>query len=131
MVSCGKQSKGQADTWKLTPSSAPSSCTVAIVYGTLYLFFTAYPIVFQSPKPYGYGWGPGVGGLAFIGVGIGMFIGTCLTPISDRIYRKAAKNSPTGRAPPEARLPMACVGAVLLPVGLFCECCVHISGGQS
>lgn len=27
--------------------------------------------------------------------------------------------SPTGRAPPEARLPFACLGAILLPIGIF------------
>jgi hypothetical protein len=95
------------------------SIYVAIIYGTLYLFFTAFPIVFQSPKPLGYGWSPGIGGLSFIGVGIGMVLGTALTPISNRIYNNAAKKSGTGRAPPEARLPMACVGACLLPIGLF------------
>jgi hypothetical protein len=48
-----------------------------------------------------------------------MVLGTALTPISNRIYNNAAKKSGTGRAPPEARLPMACVGACLLPIGLF------------
>lgn len=95
------------------------SIYVAIMYGTLYLFFTAYPIVYQSPKPRGYGFSPGIGALPFIGIGVGMIIATCMQPISDRIYRRAMKNSSTGRAPPEARLPMACFGACCLPIGLF------------
>ncbi len=48
-----------------------------------------------------------------------MVAGLCMTPISNRIYNKAAKDSGIGRAPPEARLPMACLGACLLPIGLF------------
>lgn len=95
------------------------SLYISIVYGTLYLFFTAYPIVFQSPEPRGYGFSAGIGALPFIGLGVGMIIATCMQPITNRIYAKYTKASPTGRAPPEARLPMACFGAICLPVGIF------------
>lgn len=37
------------------------------VYGTLYMLFAAFPIVFQQ----GRGWNAGVGGLAFLGVLVG------------------------------------------------------------
>ncbi|KAK5248417.1 hypothetical protein LTR40_011744, partial [Exophiala xenobiotica] len=37
---------------------------MAVVYGTLYLCFAAFPIVFQQ----GHGWNAGVGGLAFLGI---------------------------------------------------------------
>lgn len=94
------------------------SIYVAIIYGTLYLFFTAYPLVFQSPRPLGYGWNAGVGALPFIGIGIGMIIGTALTPLCNKYYVRAVNASPNGRAPPEARLPPACFGAVCLPIGL-------------
>ncbi|KAJ9093729.1 hypothetical protein QFC21_006325 [Naganishia friedmannii] len=94
------------------------SIYVAIIYGTLYLFFTAYPLVFQSPEPLGYGWNAGVGALPFIGIGVGMIIGTAVTPLTNKYYIRAVDASPTGRAPPEARLPPACFGAVCLPVGL-------------
>lgn len=94
------------------------SLYVAVVYGTLYLFFTAYPLVFQSPEPLGYGWNAGVGALPFIGIGVGMIIGTALTPLCNKYYVRAVDASPTGRAPPEARLPPACFGAICLPIGL-------------
>ncbi|KAF5365776.1 hypothetical protein D9758_003157 [Tetrapyrgos nigripes] len=87
----------------------------AIVYGTLYALFSAFPIVFQKHR----GWTPGQGGLAFIGVGVGIAMGTCTSSIQNRIYRKAMEKSPSGHAVPEDRLHMAMVGAVLVPVGLF------------
>ncbi|GFZ48386.1 hypothetical protein JCM24511_06134 [Saitozyma sp. JCM 24511] len=49
----------------------------AIVYGTLYLFFTAFPIVFQQNR----GWTGGTGGLAFLGIGVGLLIGNALQPL--------------------------------------------------
>ncbi|KAH9934926.1 major facilitator superfamily domain-containing protein [Fomitopsis serialis] len=62
---------------------------------------------------------PGLGGLAFIGVGVGTTFGMCLAPVQNRLYWAAMAKSPTGRAPPEARLYSPMFGAVCLPVGLF------------
>jgi hypothetical protein len=87
---------------------------LAIVYGTLYLLFAAFPIVFQQQR----GWSPGIGGLAFIGVAVGMLFSVGYAMVDNRRYlRVAAANG--GLAPPEARLPPAILGSVLLPVGLF------------
>lgn len=96
-----------------------TSIYMAIIYGTLYLCFAAFPIVFQTPYPVGWGWRPGVGGLSFVGIAIG-FTAACIGTIMDngRYLRKAA-TYPGGLAPPEGRLPPALVGSVLLPVGLF------------
>ncbi|KAK6407812.1 MFS siderochrome iron transporter 1 [Elasticomyces elasticus] len=44
------------------------SIYMAIIYGTLYMLFGAFPIVYQDER----GWSPGVGGLAFLGVAVGM-----------------------------------------------------------
>jgi hypothetical protein len=46
-------------------------------------------------------------------------LGNCLTPVQNMYYRRAMKKSPDGRAPPEARLVMGCVGAILIPIGMF------------
>ena len=81
---------------------------LAIVYGTLYLLFAAFPIVFQL----GRGWSPGIGGLAFIGVAVGYSM------FDNRRYGRVAA-AHGGMAPPEARLPPAIIGSVLLPIGLF------------
>ncbi|KAK0623351.1 major facilitator superfamily domain-containing protein [Immersiella caudata] len=91
-----------------------TSVYIAIVYGTLYLLFAAFPIIFQVHR----GWSPGIGGLAFIGVAVGMMVGVFYAMYDNKRYsRVAAANG--GSAPPEARLPPAIVGSVLLPVGLF------------
>ncbi|KAH9238778.1 hypothetical protein K456DRAFT_1827877 [Colletotrichum gloeosporioides 23] len=87
---------------------------MAIVYGTLYMLFAAFPIVFQR----GRGWSPGVGGLAFLGVAVGMIAAVIYTGFDNRRYAKAAKAA-GGFAPPEARLPPSMVGGCLLPIGLF------------
>ena len=94
------------------------SIYMAIIYGTLYMLFSAFPIVFQQ----GRGWNEGVGGLAFIGVAVGMMGAVIYTiPDNDR-YNRAAKTAEarggTG-APPEARLPPCILGAMCLPIGLF------------
>ena len=91
---------------------------MAIVYGTLYLCFSAFPIVFQR----GRGWSEGIGGLAFIGVAVGFMLALAyIIPDNGRYARAdaAAKAKGLHNAPPEARLPPALIGSVLLPVGLF------------
>jgi MFS family permease len=87
---------------------------IAIIYGTLYMLFAAFPIVFQQ----GRGWGPGVGGLAFIGVAVGMMVAVCYAAYDNKRYARIS-HACNGAAPPEARLPPAIIGSVLLPVGLF------------
>ncbi|KAI1393216.1 polyamine transporter 1 [Hypoxylon trugodes] len=90
------------------------SLYMAIVYGTLYMMFAAFPIVFQQ----GRGWSPGIGGLAFLGIAVGMMFSVGYSVIDNRRYARIfAANG--GKAPPEARLPPAIIGSVLLPVGLF------------
>ncbi|KAF8964653.1 major facilitator superfamily domain-containing protein [Flammula alnicola] len=88
---------------------------ISIVYGTLYSLFSAFPIVFQQHRHFT----PGEGGLAFLGVGIGIVLGTASQSFQNRIYWRSMDKSETGRAPPEARLHMAILGAVLTPVGLW------------
>ncbi|KAH6624848.1 major facilitator superfamily domain-containing protein [Chaetomium sp. MPI-SDFR-AT-0129] len=92
-----------------------TSIYLAIVYGTLYLLFAAFPIVFQVSR----GWSAGIGGLAFIGVAIGSVIAVVASAWDNKRYARIAAASPNGLPPAEARLPMAIVGSVLLPVGLF------------
>ncbi|KAK3196540.1 Efflux pump fub11 [Lecanicillium sp. MT-2017a] len=92
-----------------------TSIYMAIVYGTLYMCFAAFPIVFQE----GRGWSPGIGGLAFIGIAVGMAVATTGCIIDNKRYARVAAASPGGMAPPEARLPPGIVGSILLPIGLF------------
>jgi len=91
------------------------SIYMAIVYGTLYMLFGAYPIVYQQ----GRGWSEGIGGLAFIGVAIGMlFAITYSITYDNKRYQKAVDDA-GGFAAPEARLPACVVGGCALPIGLF------------
>ncbi|KAI0100973.1 MFS general substrate transporter [Nemania sp. FL0031] len=90
------------------------SVYIAIIYGTLYLLFAAFPIVYQE----GRGWGTGIGGLAFLGILVGMLFATAYTfPENNRYVRVQQKYG--GFAPPETRLVPCLGGSVLLPVGLF------------
>jgi multidrug resistance protein len=90
------------------------SIYMAIIYGTLYMLFGAFPIVFQDVR----GWSESIGGLAFLGVMVGMLIGVVYSIWDNRRYIKSAKAA-GGSAPPESRLVPAMPGAVALPVGLF------------
>lgn len=90
------------------------SLFMAILYGTLYMLFAAFPIVYQQ----GRGWSPGVGGLAFLGIVVGMMVAVGYTIWDNRRYAKISDEY-DGLAPPEARLPPAMIGAILLPIGMF------------
>ncbi|KAJ5727692.1 hypothetical protein N7493_005512 [Penicillium malachiteum] len=87
---------------------------LSIIYGTLYMLFAAYPIVFEI----GRGWGEGTTGLTFVGVMVGILIGTAYTVPMYFQYRKKTLESSVLLLP-EARLPDGYLGAVALPVGLF------------
>ena len=89
---------------------------VAIVYGTLYLAFEAYPIVYQVNR----GFNPGEGGLTFFSVGLGMVIGVASNQFYfNPLYVRTAESSHSGRAVPEDRLPMAMLGGCCVPISLF------------
>jgi multidrug resistance protein len=90
------------------------SIYMAIIYGTLYMLFGAFPIVFQQNR----GWSQGIGGLAFSGIAVGMIAGVVYSIFDNKRYANVEKRH-NGEAPPEARLPPAMVGAVALPIGMF------------
>lgn len=90
------------------------SIYMAIVYGTLYMFFSALPIVFQQ----GRGWSPGIGGLSFLGVMVGEMLAVIYSLWDNKRYQDV-QSKHDGNAPPEARLPPAMIGSVCLPIGLF------------
>ncbi|KAJ4392118.1 MFS siderochrome iron transporter 1 [Gnomoniopsis smithogilvyi] len=91
------------------------SLYMAIIYGTLYMLFAAFPIVYQE----GRGWSQGIGGLAFMGVAVGMMLAVSYSIWDNKRYIRAIENSPSGFAPPEARLPPALIGSVCMPIGMF------------
>ena len=91
------------------------SIYMAIIFATLYMCFAAFPIVFQQQR----GWSVGVSGLAFLGVVVGMVAGIVYTILVDNKRYRRIVEANGGKAPPEARLPTAVIGSVLIPVGFF------------
>lgn len=103
--------------WKLLfrePIVMLVSIYMAIVYGTLYMMFAAFPIIFEVNK----GWSPGFSGLAFLGILVGMVFAIGYAMWDNVRYTRIA-NATDGLVPAEARLPGAIVGSIFLPIGLF------------
>ncbi|PIL36732.1 MFS general substrate transporter [Ganoderma sinense ZZ0214-1] len=86
----------------------------ALLLGILYLAFQAFPIIFMDV----HGFNVQDTGLSFLGIGLGMFISLATQPLWNRLFRETAKQH-GGHLPPETRLLMGQVGAVLAPLGLF------------
>ncbi|TKA80314.1 hypothetical protein B0A55_02199 [Friedmanniomyces simplex] len=90
------------------------SIYMAIIYGTLYMLFGAFPIVYQDDR----GWSPGIGGLAFLGVAVGMIFAVAYSIWDNKRYARVSDQN-GGFAPPEARLPITMIGGIAVPIGLF------------
>ncbi|KND91016.1 putative transporter [Tolypocladium ophioglossoides CBS 100239] len=94
-----------------------TSLYISIVYGTLYMFFAGFPIVFQISR----GWSQGTAGLAFVGVAIGVCLATLAASVDSKRYARlcAALEAEGCTVEPEARLSTAMVGSIIIPIGLF------------
>jgi DHA1 family multidrug resistance protein-like MFS transporter len=86
----------------------------AFVYGLLYLFLTAYPIIFQQT----HGMSPGVGGLPFIAVIVGQFIGGIIMYLRQPWLRRKIRAN-NGQVIPEWFLLSAIPGSAAFSAGLF------------
>lgn len=90
------------------------SIYMAFIYGLLYLFLTAYPIVFQQI----HGMNPGVGGLPYFGMILGMLLaGLFIVLMQSWWQKKLVANN--GVVLPEWRLPPVIVGGIAFTGGLF------------
>ncbi|OWO99132.1 hypothetical protein B2J93_1930 [Marssonina coronariae] len=92
----------------------------AILLGILYLFFGAFPLVFQG----NHGFTLSETGLSFLGIFVGMVLGSATGPIWDWNYARLTRQreehtGEVGGSEPEYRLPPSIMGAVLVPCGLF------------
>ncbi|CAN9323280.1 unnamed protein product [Alternaria alternata] len=92
----------------------------AILLGILYLFFGAFPLVFQN----NHGFSISQTGLAFLGLLVGMLAGISTDPIWRRIYgrlvrQREEQGGEPGGSEPEFRLPSTILGAWVVPVALF------------
>lgn len=97
----------------LEPIVLVASLYMAIIYGTVYMFMGAMPIVFNEDR----GWNEGIGGLAFIGIAVGIILGLIYAIWDNNTRYMKLFLSKTATA--ESRLPPAIAGAVALPIGMF------------
>ncbi|KAF2274989.1 MFS general substrate transporter [Westerdykella ornata] len=86
----------------------------AYAFAVLFLFFAAFPFVFQRPP---YTFSLSYAGLPFLGTAFGVLLGAAAVILIDRKwYQKHVRN---GDATPEHRLYSAMYGSIGIPVGLF------------
>jgi hypothetical protein len=89
---------------------------VSVAYGIFYMFFEAYPIIFNGI----YGQSPGVSGLMFLPIAAGTVLACVVFLGYDAYLRKAiARDAPWTRKEESRRLPLACIGGPLYVVALF------------
>lgn len=89
---------------------------IGFVYGTLYLLFVAYPVVFI--QLHGFRWGPE--GLTFLGFFVGCFLSALYCIFVDQtLYLKTIKAKNVIMLPAERRLMTSMIGAPFLTISLF------------
>jgi len=89
---------------------------LAAAYGIFYLFFQAYPIIFQGV----YLKSDGVCGLMFLPIAFGGIVATGFFLYYDHIlYRAQQLHKPWTAKEESRRLPLACVGGPLVVIALF------------
>lgn len=88
---------------------------MAFIYGTLYLFLTTIPAIFETT----YGEDVGIAGLNYFALGVGLTGASQVNArMLDKIYKYFQKKN-GGVGKPEYRLPSMVPGTFLLPAGLF------------
>ncbi|CAH6723759.1 major facilitator superfamily multidrug transporter Nag3p [[Candida] jaroonii] len=90
---------------------------MSVVYGLLYMFFFAYPIIYMEGKH----WSASMTGVMFIPIGVGVIVTSIISIYFNRDYNKRAqKYRDNGELPPpELRLIPMMIGCWLIPIGLF------------
>lgn len=86
----------------------------AFIYGILYLFLEAYPIVFAQRR----GINEAVATLPYLGLIVGVLLGCGIVIAFEPRYNRKLKEN-HGLPCPEQRLLPMMVGAVIFPIGLF------------
>jgi hypothetical protein len=92
------------------------SVDMGLIYSYFYLLFTTFTPIFEE----NYHFPPSTVGLSYLGVGVGFLVGqVSFAKLGDMILKKCARRSGNGQLKPEYRLPLCCVGAFFIPIGLF------------
>jgi len=88
----------------------------AVIFGTMYSLYTNMQDIYGNPP---YSFSTSQVGLLYLGPGLGFLTAVWfLVPRIDTVFNKMTKEN-GGESKPEFRLPLANIGAVLLPVTLF------------
>jgi hypothetical protein len=97
----------------MEPIVLVASLYIAVIYASIYMFLPGMSVVFNVER----GWNEGIGGLAFLGMAVGILLGGVYAVFDNKRYMKLflAKT-----ATAESRLPPAMLGAIALPIGMFC-----------
>lgn len=90
------------------------SVYMSVLYGLLYMFFVAYPVIYQEDK----GYSAGMTGLTFIPIAVGVLISAACSPLVNRHYLKQVKKY-NGHPPAEVRLIPMMASCWFIPIGLF------------
>ncbi|KAL0571990.1 hypothetical protein V5O48_009970 [Marasmius crinis-equi] len=98
------------------PMLAAITAYMSFVYGCLYLYFAAYPIVFAR----GHHFNAGISGLMFLPIALGGFIAiTTYTFTFSRRYEREASRCAPNPVVPEFRLEMTLIGAPIYAISFF------------
>lgn len=99
----------------LQPIVLTMSLYQALLFSTVYSLYTNFQEIYEGE----YGFNTEQVGLLYLGPGIGFLLAIWIfVPQIDTIYNKlTARNH--GKAKPEFRLPIANIGAILVPASLF------------
>ena len=90
------------------------SLYMSVLYGLLYMFFVAYPIIFEARKGYSHG----ITGLMFIPVAVGVILSAACSPLVNKHYIKLVHKY-HGKPPAEVRLIPMMLSCWFIPIGLF------------
>ncbi|KAL9127889.1 MAG: hypothetical protein Q9217_003325 [Psora testacea] len=87
----------------------------SILFGTTYSLWTNFEAIYGKQ----YGFTTTQVGLVYLGPGVGFLIAVWfIVPKIDTVYNRLTEKN-NGNAKPEYRLPLANIGAVLIPISLF------------
>lgn len=90
------------------------SLYMSVLYGLLYMFFVAFPIVYQEGK----GYSASTTGLMFIPLALGVVLSAFCAPFVNKHYLTLVRKH-DGKPPAEARLIPMMISCWFIPIGLF------------
>ncbi|BFZ53575.1 hypothetical protein PYCC9005_000602 [Savitreella phatthalungensis] len=88
---------------------------MSVVYIILFGFFSAFEFLFTQT----YGLNTGLTGISFVGIDVGICLGTLFTPFMYKRYKHKAEAAHQAALPPEERLLLAMLTGWCIPAGLF------------